>query len=134
MNMAKNKHISIGRLGERIVAEYLERRGYTIRDRNFTRACGELDIVAYKDRVIHVIEVKAASWRGVWPKEGEERYRPEDHVDARKLTCLQRTIACYINEHPVKSGEVWTLDVAVVLINQEARRARVRMIRDVAID
>jgi hypothetical protein len=34
----------------------------------------------------------------------------------------------------VKSGEVWTLDVAVVLINQEDRRVRVRMIQDVAID
>ena len=42
------KRKEIGRKGEQVAADFLERRGFTIRDRNFYTRWGELDIVAVK--------------------------------------------------------------------------------------
>ena len=47
-----------GELGERIAAEHLEHRGYTIVARNFRTRHGELDLVAVDDRALVFCEVK----------------------------------------------------------------------------
>src|SRR4051812_50014695 len=47
-----------GSLGERIAAEHLERRGYSIVDRNYRTRHGELDIVAADERALVFCEVK----------------------------------------------------------------------------
>lgn len=53
------KRKEIGRKGEQVAADFLERRGFTIRDRNFYTRWGELDIVAVeKTEIIHFVEVK----------------------------------------------------------------------------
>lgn len=51
-------NFSQGRAAEDAAAEYLEKHGYEIVDRNWrTRYC-EIDIVAKKDKTAHFIEVK----------------------------------------------------------------------------
>ena len=129
--MAESKHISIGRLGEDIAVGYLKNRGFAIRERNYRKKWGELDIVAHKDNVLHFIEVKSGSWEGPWPREGSEGYRPEDHMTKSKLARLGRAIKTYLVEHPVLSSEQWTLDLVVVLIRDGERRARVTVLRDI---
>ena len=53
------KRKEIGRKGEQVAADFLERRGFTIRDRNFYTRWGELDIVAVeKTEIVHFVEVK----------------------------------------------------------------------------
>ena len=53
------KRKEIGRKGEQVAADFLERRGFTIRDRNFYTRWGELDIVAVeKTEIIHFVDVK----------------------------------------------------------------------------
>lgn len=52
------KHNDDGQLAEAKVAEYLEERGYVIRDRNWkTKQC-EVDIIAEKNGCVHFVEVK----------------------------------------------------------------------------
>lgn len=53
----KNKKL-IGNHGEQLVAEQLEREGFTIQARNYTKRYGEVDIIASKHDVIAFIEVK----------------------------------------------------------------------------
>jgi len=48
----------LGRFGERIAAEHLERRGYQVIERNYRTRWGELDIVAYDGRTLAFCEVK----------------------------------------------------------------------------
>ncbi len=55
---------AVGRLGERLAAEHLERLGFRILERNFRNRWGELDIVAYDGRVIAFCEVKSRRLRG----------------------------------------------------------------------
>ena len=128
-DMAQNLHISIGRYGEDIAAGYLEKRGYSIVERNYRKKWGELDIVALKQGVLHFVEVKAGSWTGPWPTEGSEHYRPEDHMHLQKLARMARTIESYCAEHSVTSE--WTADLVVVLINKKDKRAHVQVLPNI---
>ena len=52
---------SLGKLGEDLACEELQRRGYAILERRFRTRCGELDIVAREENVLVFVEVKARS-------------------------------------------------------------------------
>lgn len=132
--MTKNKHISIGRVGEDIAAGYLENRGFSILSRNYRKKWGELDIVAKKDGVVHFIEVKAGSWnRDGWPTDGAPVYRPEDHMHDKKCARMARAVQTYLAEYGLEQME-WTADLVVVLLNAETRKARVRIVSDIVLD
>jgi putative endonuclease len=49
---------SLGRLGERLAADHLERRGFAIVDRNYRTRWGELDLVGFDGDVLVFCEVK----------------------------------------------------------------------------
>lgn len=53
------QHNEFGQISEDRAAAYLMARGYTIRDRNWRIGHKELDIVAQKNGVLVIIEVKA---------------------------------------------------------------------------
>ena len=57
--MSGDRRQALGRIGEQLASEHLERRGYAIVERNFRTRWGELDIVAYDGRTIVFCEVKA---------------------------------------------------------------------------
>ena len=52
---------ALGRQGEQLAAEYLQRAGFRILDRNWRCAEGEIDIVAADRRVLVACEVKTRS-------------------------------------------------------------------------
>ena len=56
--MSDDPRHTLGRLGERLAAEHLERLGYTVVDRNYRTRFGELDLVATDDYVLVFCEVK----------------------------------------------------------------------------
>jgi putative endonuclease len=74
------QHLDLGRKGESIAKTLLENSGYEILDENWTHGKAEVDLIAYKDKVIIFVEVKARTGNGY----GE----PEDFVDARKQKLL----------------------------------------------
>ncbi len=132
--MAKNIHLSIGRLGEDIAARYLQNRGYSIQCRNYRKKWGELDIVAHKDNVLHVVEVKSASCTSSWPVDGRDGYRPEDHMHGKKMARIGRALQSYITEHPLTPDEQWTVDLIVVYLNTETRCARVKVLWNILLE
>lgn len=101
------RHLELGRKGETIAKEYLENQGYEILDENWTYAKAEIDLIAYKDRVIVFIEVKTRSGNGF----GE----PEDFVDDRKQKLLVKAADeyIYVVDH---QGEV-RFDIVSILFN-----------------
>ncbi|MBX9472934.1 YraN family protein [Microcella sp.] len=72
----------LGRAGERLAAEHLSAAGYTILERNWRCAIGEIDIVAQQGRTTVVVEVKTRSGVGFG--------HPLDAVTPRKLARLRR--------------------------------------------
>ena len=104
------QHNDLGRKGELMAKLYLEQQGYEIMDENWCHGKAEIDLIAYKDKVIIFTEVKTRSGSGF----GE----PEDFVDNRK----QRLIAdaadeyIYLMNH---QGEVRFDIIAILFKNEE---------------
>lgn len=86
--MAKDARVLLGKLGEDLACEELQRRGYVILDRRFRTRCGELDIVARDGPVLVFIEVRARS--------GGNFGSPFDSVTWQKRHRLRRMAAAYV--------------------------------------
>ena len=103
------QHLELGRKGELIAKQHLEQQGYEILDENWTHGKAEIDLIAYKDKVIIFTEVKTRSGNGF----GE----PEDFVDNRKQRLLADAADeyIYLMDH---QGEV-RFDIIAILFKNE---------------
>ena len=106
----------IGQWGECVAAEYLKNSGYTILNRNFHTATGEIDIVAINPKTrlacLVFVEVKTRT--------SQEQGYPEDAVTRRKWNHLQTAIQCYLANHPPDQMD-WCLDVIAIIGHPEGR-------------
>lgn len=85
--------ISTGRQGEELAAEYLQKRGYRIIERNWQPGrWGEVDIVTIDDDTLVFVEVKV---RGPGSLE-----TPQESVTHKKLRLLQKMALLYSKSHP----------------------------------
>ncbi|MEX2014253.1 MAG: YraN family protein, partial [Parcubacteria group bacterium] len=118
----------LGDIGENIACDYLERKGFEIIDRNYSRKWGELDIIAKKSNIIHFVEVKSVSRVTLdnvsHGTEGE--FRPEDNMHPWKLKRLSRSMQTYLLEKNLELD--WQLDLITVKMDHANRKARVEMI------
>ena len=96
---------AFGQWGEETAAAYLEANGYTILERNFHTAHGEIDIVASKAAVLIFVEVKTRSSHAF--------AYPEDSVTQRKQAHMLSAAEEYLQAHP-ESGESWQFDVIAI--------------------
>lgn len=130
--MTKQCHISTGKLGEHIAEQYYIRHGYTIISRNCNVKVGELDIVAQKDGVLHFVEVKSGTWTKMgWPHEGDDLFRPEDHMHQQKCARMARAIAVFMSTQRIPPQQTCVVDLVVVLIHTVYKRALVRVVPDI---
>lgn len=53
------KHNEFGKEGEQIAADFLLKKGYTIAYRNYRYLKAEIDIIAKKDDIIAIVEVRS---------------------------------------------------------------------------
>ena len=74
--MSTDPRHRLGRLGERLAADHLERLGYEIVARNHRTRHGEIDLVAADARTLVIVEVKTRR-RGAspWDALGERKQR-----------------------------------------------------------
>ena len=81
-------HNELGKWGEDLAAEYLERKGYTIIERDWKSGRKDIDIIALDDNVVVFVEVKTRRNRLY----GE----PEDAIDFHKQQSLIQAINHYV--------------------------------------
>ena len=55
------EHNDLGKFGEELAVEFLQKNGYTILETNWTFQKAEIDILAQKDTILAVVEVKTRS-------------------------------------------------------------------------
>jgi len=55
------KHNEFGKKGEQIAADYLLKKGYTIRYKNDRYLKAEIDIIAQKEETLAIVEVRSRS-------------------------------------------------------------------------
>lgn len=104
-------HIKLGQNGEQLAADYLLSKGYQILHRNWRHARYEIDIIAERNGVLHIVEVKIRSSR---------RYGfPEGTVKRKKFRCLLEAADEFLYHHP-KFRHVQYDIVAISLFPNEA--------------
>ena len=81
-------HNELGKWGEDLAAEYLQRKGYTIIERDWKSGRRDLDIVAQDGNVIVFVEVKT--------RRNSLYGEPEEAVDYHKLQNLHQAINHYV--------------------------------------
>ena len=126
MDNKANARKAVGEIGEEIACQFLERKGFKILERNYRKPWGEIDIIAEKDGVIRFVEVKAVSHEILPDVSREMDYRPEEMVTSDKLKKLARTANLYMENK--KDKREFQIDVVGVILSQETRTARCRLI------
>lgn len=97
-----------GRLGENLVSDYLQAKGFLILARNWHAGrYGEIDIVAQKDEELFVVEVKTKQWPCF--------VNPETMVNGLKINKLNLSAQSFVLQHPNWPQRISLLVVAVIL-------------------
>jgi len=111
-----------GNFGEKIATKFLQKRGYSIIDRNFKVKLGEIDIIASKNNVIHFIEVKS--------KESALKGMPYEQVNFRKLQKL-KIVALYYSKVKNLSNLKQSIDIISILLNKDNINHDIQMFENV---
>ena len=99
-----------GCVGEAYVADKLISDGYIVRERNFRVKGGELDIIAEKDGLLAVVEVKTRKFGGL--VSGLEAITP------KKKSCIIKATTEYLYRNNIENIPI-RFDVAEVTVTTE---------------
>ena len=118
----------IGALGEKVAAEYLKRHGLRVRDVNYARKTGEIDIIAEgpeEGGTLHFVEVKTIAVEEFPVGDPtNDTYDPSVNLHAAKVKKVARTGEWYVLEKRWE-GE-WQVDGALVWLRRRDGVARVQ--------
>ncbi len=81
----------VGKLGEKMAEKYLRKEGYTIIEKNFHSAYGEIDLIAVRKDYIIFIEVKLRSNK----QYGDIRYT----INSTKQNKLIKTAYLFLSQN-----------------------------------
>jgi len=82
------EHNELGKLGEELAVEFLQKEGYEILETNWTFQKAEIDIIARKGDTLAVVEVKTRS--------SLEFGLPQDFVKPKKIQLLVKAVNEYV--------------------------------------
>lgn len=104
------EHNELGKKGEELAIEYLQEKGYVILEKNYRFQKAEIDIIAKKEEVLIVVEVKtrSTSYFG----------NPQDFISSKKVKLLVVAADNYINE---KELEVELRFDVITLIKEKGK-------------
>ena len=81
-------HNDLGKLGEEMAVEFLQKEGYEILETNWTFQKAEVDIIAKKENILAIIEVKTRS--------SLDFGLPQDFVKPKKIQLLVKAVNEYV--------------------------------------
>lgn len=82
------QHNELGKLGEEMAMAFLRKNDYTILETNWTFQKAEIDIIAQKDNILAIVEVKTRS--------SIDFGLPQDFVKPKKIQLLVKAVNEYI--------------------------------------
>lgn len=111
-----DKRRKLGDFGEQAAANYLLRQGYTIEDRQWRAAGGELDLVARDGMTLVFVEVRT--------RRGNIAGVAEESVGRAKQARLMALAYAYLEAHAIAPDTEWRIDVIAVDVDRAGRVAR----------
>lgn len=117
------QNISLGKLGERIAANYLTSQGYKIIEMNFRKRWGEIDVVALDKSTLVFVEVKT--------RMESDRITPEESITPKKVASLKSTAIFYKNSHP-KLPETLRIDFVGIVLDRNLKPVKINLIKSIS--
>lgn len=139
-NIGHNKRVGI--LGEDVAVVFLEKHGFSILERNYRNKIGEIDIIAQKDNLIYVFEVKTSKINLklenidsdnlfnpnvsiIRDGDGESLwFKPEMNLTPLKINKLKKIAALYSFNYGIKEEFIRFMGVCVTLYYDGSRVTR----------
>ena len=103
------EHNELGKLGEELAVDFLEKNGYTILETNWFFNKAEIDIIAQKENILAVVEVKTRS--------SIDFGLPQEFVKPKKIQLLVKAI----NEYVIQNDLEVEVRFDIVAIHKEIR-------------
>ena len=85
------EHNDLGKLGEELAVDFLEKNGFEILETNWVFDKAEVDIIAQKNGILAVVEVKTRS--------SIDFGLPQDFVKPKKIQLLVKAINEYVTQN-----------------------------------
>lgn len=111
-------HNELGKLGEELAVEFLQKAGYAIIETNFVFQKAEIDIIAQKDNVLAVVEVKTRS--------SVDFGSPQDFVNPKKIKLLVKAI----DEYVLKNDLDFDIRFDIIAVHKEDKSFIIEHLED----
>ena len=105
-------HNALGQRGEAIAVQYLKREGYEILARNFRYKRAEIDLIAFQDDLVIIVEVKT--------RNSDYFGDPQRFVSPKKIRLMVKAADAFVRqkdwEYPIR------FDIVAVLLNSKQQQ------------
>lgn len=112
------EHNDLGKLGEKLAIEFLEKNGYSIIETNWTFQKAEIDIIAKKENILTVVEVKTRS--------SIDFGLPQDFVNPKKIQLLVKAI----NEYVISNDLDLEVRFDIIALHREGKKFVIEHLED----
>ena len=112
------EHNELGKLGEELAVEFLQKNGYDILETNWVFQKAEIDIIAQKENILAVVEVKTRS--------SIDFGLPQDFVKPSKIQLLVKAV----NEYVISNDLDVEIRFDIIAIHKERKNYKIEHIDD----
>lgn len=112
------EHNDLGNLGEELAVAFLEKNGYQILETNWTFQKAEVDIIAQKEAVLAVVEVKTRS--------SIDFGLPQDFVNPKKIQLLVKAV----NEYVISNNLDVEVRFDIIAVYKEGKGFKIEHLED----
>ena len=103
------EHNELGKLGEELAVEFLQKEGYEILEKNWVFQKAEVDIIAKKENILAIVEVKTRS--------SLDFGLPQDFVKPKKIQLLVKAV----NEYVVSNNLDIEVRFDIIAVHKEGK-------------
>ncbi len=115
--------VKLGRRGEELAVAELTRQGYEIVARNWRCPAGEVDVVARRGGVWHLVEVRT--------RRGREFGTPEESLTPAKQQRMIDVALTYLGEHNLHDVD-WRISLVAIEMNRAGKLQRLEVYESIS--
>lgn len=112
------EHNELGKLGEELAVEFLQKNGYDILETNWVFQKAEIDIIAQKENILAIVEVKTRS--------SIDFGLPQDFVKPKKIQLLVKAV----NEYVISNDLDVEIRFDIIAVYKEGKNHKIEHIED----
>ena len=112
------EHNDLGKFGEELAVDFLQKNGYDILETNWVFQKAEIDIIAQKNTILAIVEVKTRS--------SIEFGLPQDFVKPKKIQLLVKAV----NEYVISNDLDVEVRFDIIAIYKEDKQFKIEHIED----